>query len=243
MKTRIILATLCIALLLAGGRTAAAQTETPAQRDARMQWWREARFGMFVHWGLYSGAGRDLGRKARRHQRRHGVDSATGQGRHRDLRGEGHPAVPAQAGIRPRMGPAGQRGGLQLRRLHHQAPRRLRPARFQGQRLRRGLGAASRPGQGDRRRPPRRGPAGRLLSLGDRLAPRSVRVRALQTTAPSACSASPTPTASGITQKYLAVSSRRGERTGVQLRSRGHPLVGLQRRRTSRGRRRGGRSI
>jgi len=27
--------------------------ETEAQRDARMQWWREARFGMFVHWGLY----------------------------------------------------------------------------------------------------------------------------------------------------------------------------------------------
>jgi alpha-L-fucosidase len=27
----------------------------PASRDARMQWWREARFGMFVHWGLYSG--------------------------------------------------------------------------------------------------------------------------------------------------------------------------------------------
>src|SRR5580692_5563735 len=29
-------------------------TETSAQRDARMQWWREARFGMFIHWGLYS---------------------------------------------------------------------------------------------------------------------------------------------------------------------------------------------
>ncbi len=29
--------------------------ETKEQRDARMQWWREARFGMFVHWGLYSG--------------------------------------------------------------------------------------------------------------------------------------------------------------------------------------------
>jgi alpha-L-fucosidase len=29
--------------------------ETDSQRDARMQWWREARFGMFVHWGLYSG--------------------------------------------------------------------------------------------------------------------------------------------------------------------------------------------
>jgi alpha-L-fucosidase len=28
--------------------------ETPGQRDARMQWWREARFGMFIHWGVYS---------------------------------------------------------------------------------------------------------------------------------------------------------------------------------------------
>ena len=29
-------------------------TETSAQRDARMEWWRAARFGMFIHWGLYS---------------------------------------------------------------------------------------------------------------------------------------------------------------------------------------------
>ncbi len=28
--------------------------ETPAQHDARMKWWREARFGMFIHWGVYS---------------------------------------------------------------------------------------------------------------------------------------------------------------------------------------------
>ena len=28
--------------------------ETPAQRDARMKWWRESRFGMFIHWGVYS---------------------------------------------------------------------------------------------------------------------------------------------------------------------------------------------
>ena len=27
---------------------------TPADRDARLGWWREARFGMFVHWGVYS---------------------------------------------------------------------------------------------------------------------------------------------------------------------------------------------
>ncbi len=31
-----------------------AQRETPGEHDARMQWWREARFGMFIHWGLYS---------------------------------------------------------------------------------------------------------------------------------------------------------------------------------------------
>ena len=28
--------------------------ESQAERDARMQWWREARFGMFIHWGLYA---------------------------------------------------------------------------------------------------------------------------------------------------------------------------------------------
>jgi alpha-L-fucosidase len=28
--------------------------ETPAQHDARMAWWREAKFGMFIHWGLYA---------------------------------------------------------------------------------------------------------------------------------------------------------------------------------------------
>ncbi|MEJ2701654.1 MAG: alpha-L-fucosidase, partial [Sedimentisphaerales bacterium] len=28
--------------------------ETPEQHDARMKWFREARFGMFIHWGVYS---------------------------------------------------------------------------------------------------------------------------------------------------------------------------------------------
>ncbi|MHC4085857.1 MAG: alpha-L-fucosidase [Planctomycetota bacterium] len=31
-----------------------APLETKQQRDERMQWWREARFGMFIHWGVYS---------------------------------------------------------------------------------------------------------------------------------------------------------------------------------------------
>ena len=28
--------------------------ETPEQRDARMDWWRDAKFGLFIHWGLYA---------------------------------------------------------------------------------------------------------------------------------------------------------------------------------------------
>jgi alpha-L-fucosidase len=44
-----------LTLLLAIGGTPAHAAETNEQRDARLSWWREARFGMFVHWGLYSG--------------------------------------------------------------------------------------------------------------------------------------------------------------------------------------------
>ncbi|SMP69371.1 alpha-L-fucosidase [Neorhodopirellula lusitana] len=31
--------------------------ETDAERDARLAWWREGKFGMFVHWGIYSTTG------------------------------------------------------------------------------------------------------------------------------------------------------------------------------------------
>jgi len=31
-----------------------ASRETPEQRDARMRWWREAKFGLFIHWGVYA---------------------------------------------------------------------------------------------------------------------------------------------------------------------------------------------
>jgi alpha-L-fucosidase len=36
--------------------TAPTSTAQPAatDRDARMKWWRDARFGMFIHWGLYA---------------------------------------------------------------------------------------------------------------------------------------------------------------------------------------------
>ena len=31
--------------------------ETDEERDVRLQWWREGKFGMFVHWGVYSTTG------------------------------------------------------------------------------------------------------------------------------------------------------------------------------------------
>ena len=32
-------------------------TETKEQQEARMSWWHEAKFGMFIHWGIYSVVG------------------------------------------------------------------------------------------------------------------------------------------------------------------------------------------
>jgi alpha-L-fucosidase len=34
--------------------TTSPMQETPQERDARMAWFRDAKFGMFIHWGLYS---------------------------------------------------------------------------------------------------------------------------------------------------------------------------------------------
>ena len=60
MSTKSLILALALAAMLCpvAGRAADAAdpyaNETPAERDARMKWWREARFGMFIHWGVYS---------------------------------------------------------------------------------------------------------------------------------------------------------------------------------------------
>jgi alpha-L-fucosidase len=51
MKTRTLTATFLASLLV---MSAFAQAETKEEFDQRMAWFREARFGMFIHWGLYS---------------------------------------------------------------------------------------------------------------------------------------------------------------------------------------------
>src|SRR3954452_21382471 len=55
----------CLVLCLLGLTTTLGRgQEAPAARDQRMQWWRDARFGMFIHWGLYAvPAGEYNGRK------------------------------------------------------------------------------------------------------------------------------------------------------------------------------------
>jgi alpha-L-fucosidase len=56
MKTKNFLILLLTALLLIGSQLASAQLpkETEAQKTQRLKWWTDARFGMFIHWGLYA---------------------------------------------------------------------------------------------------------------------------------------------------------------------------------------------
>jgi alpha-L-fucosidase len=68
MKPSAFLATVLLASSQVPASAAEPVQETREQRDVRMAWWREARFGMFVHWGLYSGLagtwdGKPVGKK------------------------------------------------------------------------------------------------------------------------------------------------------------------------------------
>jgi len=54
--TRII-GSICVLMLLFGCNSKPVQPEkdeTTKKQDEKMEWWREARFGMFIHWGLYA---------------------------------------------------------------------------------------------------------------------------------------------------------------------------------------------
>lgn len=59
LSVRLLLSILVLAKVLVAAQPASPapavqKTETKAQRDARMEWWREAKFGLFIHWGVYS---------------------------------------------------------------------------------------------------------------------------------------------------------------------------------------------
>ncbi len=72
-KIKIFIVALCLALLSScgvkqndEGKTNPA-TDVKNSRDEKMQWWREAKFGLFIHWGVYAvPAGMYKGEKANR---------------------------------------------------------------------------------------------------------------------------------------------------------------------------------
>jgi alpha-L-fucosidase len=53
-KIGMILILLLATLAIQNTATAQLKTETPEQKSKRMAWWTDARFGMFIHWGLYA---------------------------------------------------------------------------------------------------------------------------------------------------------------------------------------------
>ncbi len=50
-RSRILMASLCLSLVQAAPPTP--QKTAPSSQDAKLQWFREAKFGLFIHWGLY----------------------------------------------------------------------------------------------------------------------------------------------------------------------------------------------
>ena len=60
LKSRFVLPMLAAGVLMSGARLhpeARAAQEIPAERLAAREWFRDAKFGMFVHWGVYSQLG------------------------------------------------------------------------------------------------------------------------------------------------------------------------------------------
>ena len=100
---------------------AAGSQETPAQRDARMRWWREAKFGLFIHWGVYAVPAGKYGEKDTYGEWiMHSAKIPVAE--YRDVR----PAVQPRE-IRPgRVGARRQGRGHALHRHHVEAPRRVR---------------------------------------------------------------------------------------------------------------------
>ncbi len=54
----VVLSVASIAVRAEASATIAPVPETTPQRESRLAWWREARFGLFIHWGVYSIPGR-----------------------------------------------------------------------------------------------------------------------------------------------------------------------------------------
>jgi len=60
MMNAIFLRLWALLLIVGISSSASAATETPDQAQARIAWWRAARFGMFIHWDMSSVEGREI---------------------------------------------------------------------------------------------------------------------------------------------------------------------------------------
>src|SRR6201996_7147120 len=58
MLRKLIFGLLIASIALSASAQKRIGNETAAQKKKRMEWWTDARFGMFIHWGLYSQAAR-----------------------------------------------------------------------------------------------------------------------------------------------------------------------------------------
>ena len=62
LRTRFLVGlALVLAGLILGGAAGFAAAESGGERDVRLAWWRQARFGMFIHWGPVSLKGTEIG--------------------------------------------------------------------------------------------------------------------------------------------------------------------------------------
>ena len=137
----------------------AADQKQAATREARMAWWHEAKFGMFIHWGLYSVIGQHEWAKEDE-----GVPLSA-------IRAAGQ-TLSSQAQRRARLGSASQTRRPEVHGDDDQASRGLLQLGHATDRLQRhGPGARARPGARVCRSRPRRRAARGLLLLADGLAP------------------------------------------------------------------------
>ncbi len=120
MKTRYL--ALVLALLIGAAPALPQFVDTPDKRDKRLEWWRDARFGMFIHWGLYAvPAGEWKGQAYRRHRR---MDHEPRQNPGSRIRGTRQAVQPREVRCRS-VGQAGRGRGQKYIVDHFQASRRF----------------------------------------------------------------------------------------------------------------------
>ena len=125
------------------------------------QWFQDARFGLFIHWGVYAVAGDGRVGDAAEAHHDPGVRARL-------------PARLQPREVRPRgLGRDGEGGGHEVHHDHLEAPRRLRDVGLEGERLRRRRPHALRKGRAEDagRGVPEGGDQALLLPLAARLAP------------------------------------------------------------------------